>query len=279
MIFLAPEGGLCNRLRTMESGLRLAKACGSKIVVFWVRHDFAMRQYFGELFQPLPGGVRVIDMSRFDPVTRLVFSRLNPRRFRPEKCNEFVDYCLRRKAPFGTAHFNCVEFYAEGARDYGWLRPLPRIQAKIDEALDEIGTNAVGIHIRRTDNEWSKKMSPLALFEQRIAHDLERDPDTRYFLATDDQETKEALPRKFPGRIHTRKHVAERDAASGVADAVVDLMLLSKMSRVYGSFGSSFSVVAAQIGGCPLEILKIDSATCENDERFNWKYAKRGQHA
>ena len=101
MIFLAPEGCLCNRLRTMESGLRLARTCGSKIVVFWVRHDFAMRQYFGELFQPISGG----------------------------------------------------------------------------------------------------------------------------------------------------------------------------------SFGSSFSVVAAQIGGCPPEILKTDSTTCENDERFNWKYAKQDRHA
>lgn len=277
MILLAPTGGLCNRLRAIHSGVQLARDCGSRLIVYWVREEFDMRQYFGELFEPIGQGVKVIDRSHYDPFFRVFFSRYNPRRFLPKQCKEFVNYCLEHHAPLGTAHLDYAEFYVKGEmRDYGWLKPLKPIRDRIEEELRVIGSHAIGLHVRRTDNEWSKKMSPLSLFVRKIEDCIVRDPVVRFFLASDDEEVRTTLVKQFPGRIYVREKVANRSDAGGVADAVVDLMLLSKMEKVYGSFGSSFSVVASQIGNVPLEILSTDDAVRDHDERFNWKYMRQG---
>lgn len=50
--------------------------------------------------------------------------------------------------------------------------------------------------------------------------------------------------------------MAARQDENGIADAVVDLFILSRTQRLYGSYWSSFSEVAAQIGNIPLEIVR-----------------------
>ena len=84
------------------------------------------------------------------------------------------------------------------------------------------------------------------------------DENTRqhFFVATDDGPTKSKLISIFGDRIHTRENVAVREADTGVQDAVIGLFLLASCSRLFGSYYSSFSEVAAQIGRIDLEQLK-----------------------
>ena len=274
MINLMPIGGLCNRLRAMESAIRLARECDVGLSVYWMIEADAMPQPFSDLFELPSTGFRLHDMRHYGPYSRVLFSRLNPFRYYANGCNEYVRACKTNVfARMCAAHITWNEFYVRGAdRDYSWLKPKRHLQDRVDELYEKIGPNAIGIHIRRTDNKWSIEKSPIGLFKWRISKEIENDSGVRFFLASDDIETKRMLVREFGDVIVTRKDVKGRFERDGTEDAVIDLMLLSRMRSVWGSFGSSFSVVASQIKGIPLEILKLDAAGFINDERTNWAY-------
>jgi hypothetical protein len=114
----------------------------------------------------------------------------------------------------------------------------------------------VGVHIRRGDNDASIQVSPLDSFLKRMQREVEQDPATHFFLATDDQPTERAVTDTFLGRVTTRGKDLARNRTAGVQDALVDLLVLSKCSLILGSYWSSFSQTAAEMGGVELEIVR-----------------------
>lgn len=52
-IIVQPIGGLCNRMRTIASAVKLAKKLDSKIKVLWIR-DPALNASFNSLFEDFP---------------------------------------------------------------------------------------------------------------------------------------------------------------------------------------------------------------------------------
>lgn len=274
MFNLFPEGGLCNRLRTIESGVRLARASELPLCVCWKLQGWAMNSRWSDLFEVPNGVFSIKEYARHSLWSRLLVSRFNPWRVRPEHPNKIVQMCINKPLKFlPITHFNYAEFYVDSiSRDYSWLKPVGSIQSEISRELVNLGDEYIGIHIRRTDNSWAIEKSPISLFIKRISEEISVNPCVKFFLATDDEATRQVLLARFPGVIYSRRNVAERSATGGVADAVIDLMLLARAGKVIGSFGSSFSVVASQIRGVPLEILTNDSMFVEHDERSNWRY-------
>jgi len=59
VVFLKPQGGLCNRLRVVDSGIMLARALKRKLVVVWEENEDLGAGY-GDLFVPIPA-VEVLD--------------------------------------------------------------------------------------------------------------------------------------------------------------------------------------------------------------------------
>jgi hypothetical protein len=112
------------------------------------------------------------------------------------------------------------------------------------------------VHIRRGDNSASIQVSPLELFLERMRIEVERESETRFFLATDDAATEQTVKERFPGRVTTRDKSFARNRARGVQDALVDLLVLSKCSLILGSYWSSFSQTAAEMGRGTLEIVR-----------------------
>ena len=112
------------------------------------------------------------------------------------------------------------------------------------------------MHIRRTDHKQAMVHSPVELFYDRIASDVARDPTIQFLLCTDDPNVKATLKARYPNNIRTRENVLARYDKGGVADGIVDLWLLSKTKKIYGTFPSSFSLVASKIGGIELEWIK-----------------------
>ena len=61
----------------------------------------------------------------------------------------------------------------------------------------------------------------------------------------------------FPGRIVAQPvQSVRRDTLAGMQDAVVDLFCLSRTRKLLGSYWSSFSDMAAELSGIPLQIVK-----------------------
>ena len=112
----------------------------------------------------------------------------------------------------------------------------------------------VGVHIRRGDHNLAQERSPTAAFIERMAAE---DAAVRFFLATDSPAEEHALSIHFPNRIITASKAFGRDSTAGMRGAVVDLYALARTSRLLGSYWSSFSETAAEIGGITLEVIDL----------------------
>ncbi len=69
-------------------------------------------------------------------------------------------------------------------------------------------------------------------------------------------EVKESLKSKYPNRIITLMDDTDRNSLEGMKFAMVDLFCLSKTRKIIGSVASSYSQIAAEIGGIEIEYAK-----------------------
>jgi len=69
-----------------------------------------------------------------------------------------------------------------------------------------------------------------------------------FFLATDSPEEEQDMKKLFGDRIITFAKKLDRNNPEAIQDALVDLLCLSKTRKIIGSFYSSFSDIAADIG-------------------------------
>lgn len=139
---------------------------------------------------------------------------------------------------------------------YSHFKPVPELQDKID-AISTSFSNTTGLHIRRTDHKEAIANSGTDKFVTLIGDQIRLDPSATFFLATDDASTEAYLKSKFGDRIITRKKTSyARSNEKGIQDALIDLYCLSKTKKIYGSFRSSFSQVAADISRIPVETVQ-----------------------
>jgi hypothetical protein len=149
--------------------------------------------------------------------------------------------------------------------DYRVFKPVAAIQKEIDNIVLQFKPSTIGVHIRSTDHTTAIKNSPFFLFENKIYEELRSDPEATFFLATDNEEYQNRLVQKFgSSKILLHKKEFRRAVTEGVTDAVVDLFCLSRTSKIYGSYYSSFSYVAARIGQIPIHILRIEELANTN---------------
>lgn len=69
-------------------------------------------------------------------------------------------------------------------------------------------------------------------------------------------EVKESLKSKYPNRIITLLDDTDRNSLEGMKFVMVDLFCLSKTRKIIGSVASSYSQIAAEIGGIEIEYAK-----------------------
>ena len=85
-----------------------------------------------------------------------------------------------------------------------------------------------------------------------MKQELEADPATMFYLATDDMEEEKRLREAFPGRILSNENrCLRRDSIDGMHDALLDLYCLASTRKIIGSFFSSFTDIAADMHHIP----------------------------
>lgn len=263
MITLRPSSGLCNRLRAIASGLRLAKECDEALAIDWYycpikrwAPSLGVAITYSGLFED-PNEFEVRNRLRIKyemPWDRRVYKRAEADIFSEMHSEQFVSLCKQNKNDGSNKRFwTCYNFYE--STDYSWLKPKAKILKSVDVGASDFAANTIGMHIRRTDNTWSIQHSPLELFTEQIEKEIDNDKDVKIFLATDSNETKSKLLHKYDRHIITRVDVSPRYTLKGEIDGLVDLLLLARTRKIYGSFCSSFSEIASHIGKCELKIL------------------------
>ena len=130
------------------------------------------------------------------------------------------------------------------------------MRRQIDAFAEGFSSHTIGVHIRRTDNKASILQSPTELFVDAIDKEVEQNDDTVIFLATDSEAIKDEMRSRYGRRLLTAGDEADRNSITGIKGGVVDMYTLARTNRIYGSFQSSFSELASQIGGVEVHVLR-----------------------
>ena len=146
--------------------------------------------------------------------------------------------------------------------NYDFFKPIPAIQKQIDLIVQSFNKHTIGVHIRRTDQVLSIRYSPTPVFIKEMQQAIVSNPDTLFYVASDDLEEVKNLQSIFGEKIITQASTHfDRQTEEGMQSAVVDLFCLSKTQRIIGSFRSTFSDVAAKMGGIEWEALIVSRGT------------------
>ncbi len=249
IIYYAGIGGLCNRLRALCSYLYLSQLLDIPLSMCWYPEE-ACDCYFEELFENVCEMISpqsILPMFiREDSANILYVSVWGWDDIYKTYFQDYVDY--------GTYWNSYVSFVQKMPIKQHILQ---RVETFVEKYWHK---DIVGLHLRRTDllkhlksrgldSKYSSDEKFLDAIDRTIIGGCEH-----FFLATDNEPTKALIHHRFPGKIisycqdfddSTKRHTS-------VEDALIDLYLLSKCTRVIGSYQSSFSHYATILGNIPL---------------------------
>jgi hypothetical protein len=259
MIFFEPVGGLCNRMRAMASALALATAIECDLWLLW-RRDATLNCSFVELFEKPERIAHIVPLNGLPAIriSDVLTSLFCDRRWDEQDVLQgledgfaftAVGQCRRPLVRTSARFFEPAWFAA--------FRPVVALQETIDRYVASFDAT-IGVHLRRTDNSLARRSSPTGLFAAAMERELELNPATRFFLATDEPAEEALFQQRFGDRLIVHpKRSRRRDDPQAIRDAVVDLYCLAACRRIYGSYWSSFSETAQQLGSAELKILQF----------------------
>lgn len=284
---VVPELGMCNRLRAIASSVYTAKKLGvDTVTIYWSKNGDC-GAHFCELFDPIDiPGVKVKRLNRamihLLPPSRKYLKlpngeflkwrggKLFPLDFYLPKIIQVILFSQTFYGIKDTDNKNSKALIKSGHKatylatcyaiskcyDYKELLvPIAPIKKLIDSVIAGFSARTVGVHIRRTDNIKAMMKTSIEDFAVRMRAELGQYPETKFYLASDDPEVKRRLVNEFADAIVTYEGALNRSSAKGMRDAVVDLWCLSSTSFILGSYHSSYSQTASEIGGVKLDVL------------------------
>lgn len=288
-LLVKPTGGLCNRLRAIDSAIAVANAAQCKLVVIWEKnaelncsyHDLFVSPGF-ELHEsvnmarwhfpllptrkPKSWFQRVLYKSGlarfraseaepifFDDLSDAVsdLRPITPDRF--SNVSEFDREFYQCVAPLFKAFQTEETVYVASCwrlcPDIGYSENFelkPEIQNRICQITDQFSEETIGLHIRGTDAQAAKKYCSLEAFQAAVDQEISVNPAAKFFLATDEPKAKSLLLGRYPERIHFLEQEGyARSSNLNIQNALVDLMCLANTKKIFGSYFSTFSQLAA----------------------------------
>lgn len=264
MLVVAPQGGLCNRLRVMLSALHTVRSTPEPVPlrICW-RNTGECGARFESIFEPLvhpqihigncPYWLRPVSRHNLHipALLRTPYFDCQRKNFHPSQENIFDLLRRHRNIYIST----CYPLTGYPAAICSELRLRTDLQSRVESLSRQFDNHTIGLHIRRTDHSESKRRSTDQAFFQAIDETISREPSVRFFLATDCAETKNRMLQRYGDRIFVHDAPLSRTSRAGIQAAAVDLFTLARTSRLYGSWYSSFTDMAAEIGGIEKQVI------------------------
>ena len=263
MILFVPKAGLGNRMRGIASAYRLATSIDEQLHIVWIdNHEcncpiqdlFSLPEKVGVThipWIPVPLSIRmhIQDMIRTHYKKKCNRVLLNEDLWDME--SDFVQGLKNQDVYIETAAgWDCEDV---DAFDIFQVNPeiINKAEAFIDvNHLKEVPL--VGVHIRRTDMENADVDSPRVAFEKMMQAELNNDSRTCFYLASDDVSEKEYFSNRFGAEhVYTQNLNMSRETQDGIRAALQEIVILGFCQKIYGTKGSSFSNLAADMGKVP----------------------------
>jgi hypothetical protein len=232
--------GLFNRVDVITTAYLLARMRGDEEVeIIWPIDDRHMPIGFHDLFTSLPIG-------------RVVEEDLDP---------EVAQFYFDATATL-PSDYRDSEYYGEMLRRL-LANVVPDVLSEVTAFTDMYfhpggapGGTTIGVHVRRSEYPLPlcPYAQPLRYYEAVIRSFPE---ETRFFVSTDSQEAFRWLQGRFRDRVFQRPKAHDnRSSVAGIREGFIDMLLLSRCSAIVGTYGSSFSGIAAMAGKRPVLMLK-----------------------
>lgn len=265
---IIPLSGLANRMRALDGALEFSRFYGHRLRVIWFRNK-VLNCNFRDLFE-IPAQIHhLVELDRTTLVGKLA-ARVFNWYFRTTSdafiWNRNLVEVLEQDPGLEKMGKNAMSIFVrthsrffECKNPFHNLSPVESVMKAVRQTMGE-HRDFLGLHVRRTDHKPSTEISTIEAFASEMEREIASDPDAKFFLATDEPEVEKALNDRFPGRITSRqKRSLDRNNPEAIVDALIDLYCLAACKKVIGSYWSSFSETAWQIGG-------IDHVTAGYDE-------------
>lgn len=285
MIVIEPCAGLSNRILALATAYYLAEKHGHGIKVLW-DIDGAVGADIRTLFE-LPEDMPIVITTKkgFFRAPYLWCKSKAVRAYLDRKYDAFLDCGDIMQSLKGDKSIDFAELLQkneliyiksfcelERIRDkniFSIFKASQEVLKRGAAVFERIGSMTYGMHIRRTDHEEAIRNSPTELFIEKAEEILKHSDKTNIFLATDDEELALFMEERFEKRVFSyQEKVFTRLDKQGMQDGLIDMLALSKCVKIYGSYGSTFGLMASYIGNKEFTILKKD---CE--------YGKTGEAA
>ena len=286
LIVCEPTSGIASRTYVLADAYTLAKEYNKKLIIIWRKtsdcdclyrdvyapeqfsditvHVYECNQYtakFSELLKmkSLSGvlkmiresGIRLTYICKHTVLYHYYRAKCQIYKNSYEDHNALFDSGLARNNGCFFEAYNCITGKGKLA-DIHFRR---KFEQEAEDILANAGDNIIGVHIRRTDHALAKK-SKTQHFVERMKEEIQNNPEVHFYLATDDWEEQFQMTERFGDRIIVQKDkTLERSSKAGMYSGIIDLLCLSKTSRILGSHSSIFSKFAAEYGRIPLEIM------------------------
>jgi hypothetical protein len=286
-LIIRPQQGLANRMRVITSFQILARCSGRVFELCWAPGDGWSDEDLNMLFENDFPRVSLDEFEKYcqnglalHQVARIV-GRWKKRTWEwregsgmhqvfdleafpivaysgQVRCDRLVDPATRARL---FPHFEST--YRASVKEW---RPVPAIRTKVEGLVATFGPHTVGVHIRRGD-AWNhpdaaqasmyRRSSDDAFFAQMNA-ELEAEPRTNFFLATDSAATEERFREQYRGAVTVnpdKRFVPSvpKQPKDNQRDAVIDMFALARTRKILGNTYSSFSKMAADIGGIDVQ--------------------------
>lgn len=266
MLTIEPKGGLCNRMRAIDSAVALARDIDHPLKLIWNR-DKACGAKFHDIFEPITDVVVFEERNKLSKthaarrsLRRLLRQPACAANFPQQTVRALVNgrFDFRYLAHHDHLHFWTYDRFYTSTEPFSAFVLKPEIRGAVDQAAARFA-GAIGVHIRRGDNVHAIEISKTDLFVDKLKQLLPEHPRSEIFVATDDPDEVMRLRSEFPDRVVSRgTMLRDRSTTGAIRDAVIDLYCLSHTKCILGTVNSSFCQTAATIGGIPLHIMRED---------------------
>lgn len=246
---LEVNAGLGNRIRAMISGICWAEKLCRRLVIWWP----ATKPECAAAFSILFNGSRLPDWVEFRDI---ISPKVPTQVLSPEDARAFFEGKEDTEELYIKSH-GCFWSRTDGVSNITWLGYLRALQPS--DAVENLYSQWKSqgllchtvIHIRGTDNEKARRLSPLWVFKSAIAEET----NENFTLISDDTELLLELYECFGERMRIPERIRQRHTEQGMIEATAAFFVLARSFKVLGSANSSFSEIARDHGSCLLKIV------------------------
>jgi hypothetical protein len=245
-------------MRCIAGAYTIALKYGVNLQVWW-RSNKECKIDFEQLFEPLslpriqvsPMKLRQIELFKSRWINLNIPSMIRKFKFN----RQIILFSWKQKDIINQYNFAEGQTYIYSCYSMTTHYPLGKIFTPRKSILDRVSAltscfsaTTIGVHIRRTDH--IKAMAACSVDDYIAEMDrlAQGDAQMKFYLATDDAAVKQKIVDKFGDRIITQQTRLSRSDNEGMVGSVVDLWALAATRQIIGSYGSSYSELAAELG-------------------------------